>query len=220
MTDPDLLELPLAQQLAIVHAPREARAASAAVFAFDARLARFVAQATEPMVAQLRLAWWRDQLALPVTERAKGDVVLDNLSTHLGYHSGMLGKVVDGWEQLVVAEALTSSVVDTFAANRATLFAALQDDRPIEPHDDELLRAGRLWALADLASVQATPEDRAAIMQIAHAGLSQPIRLSRPLRHLHILGELARSSLRRGGAPLVSRRRDALLISRLGLFGR
>ncbi len=193
---------------------------AAAAFAFDARLARFVAQATEPMVAQLRLAWWRDQLGLPLAERAKGDVVLDNLSKHLGYQSGMLGKVVDGWEHLVVAEAQAPSVVDIFAANRAYLFSALESDRLEKPQNDELLRAGRLWALADLASVQATPENRAIIVQIAQADLSRPVRLPKSVRHLHILGELARSSLQRGGAPLVSRRRDALLISRLGMFGR
>ncbi len=172
------------------------------------------------MVAQLRLAWWRDQLALPVAERAKGDGVLDNLSAHLGYHSGVLGKVVDGWEHLVVAEAQTPAVLDTFAANRAYLFAAMQSGRLEKPQSDEVLRAGRLWGLADLAFAQATPENRAIIVQIAQAELSQPVRLPKSVRHLHILGELARSSLQRGGAPLVSRRRDALLISRLGMFGR
>ena len=35
-----------------------------------------MARTTEPMLGQMRLAWWRDALGKPVDERPRGDAVL------------------------------------------------------------------------------------------------------------------------------------------------
>ena len=69
--------LPTEIELALAYTPRDRREAMRVAFELDRRLARIVAATTEPMLGQMRLAWWRDILAKPVDERPRGDVVLD-----------------------------------------------------------------------------------------------------------------------------------------------
>ena len=66
MRDDLVDELKLADRerwLATLWAAAGERPALAAVFAFDLELERVVADAKEPLLAELRLAWWREQLA-------------------------------------------------------------------------------------------------------------------------------------------------------------
>lgn len=48
--------------LSILWAPAEARPALVALHAYDLEQQRVVAEAREPMLAEVRLAWWREQL--------------------------------------------------------------------------------------------------------------------------------------------------------------
>ena len=48
-----------------------------AAFALDGRIGRMVLGASEPMLGQMRLAWWRDQLGAPASARPQGDLLLD-----------------------------------------------------------------------------------------------------------------------------------------------
>lgn len=49
--------------LALLWAPAPLRAPLAAAFALDLALERIVAELSEPLVAEIRLAWWRERLA-------------------------------------------------------------------------------------------------------------------------------------------------------------
>lgn len=51
------------EQLALVYAPASMRARLTLLLALDHRLNGVVHLASEPMLAQIRMAWWRDQLA-------------------------------------------------------------------------------------------------------------------------------------------------------------
>lgn len=48
--------------LSTLWAPAEARAALVAIHAYDVEQQRVVAEAREPLLAEIRLAWWREQL--------------------------------------------------------------------------------------------------------------------------------------------------------------
>ena len=50
--------------LSILWAPADARPALIALHAYDLEQQRVVAEAREPMLAEIRLAWWREQLEL------------------------------------------------------------------------------------------------------------------------------------------------------------
>ncbi len=71
--------LPAPALLAITYAPKGARLRLSWLLAFDLRLAEIGERAREPMIAQLRLAWWRDVLAKPVGARPKGEPLLAQL---------------------------------------------------------------------------------------------------------------------------------------------
>jgi phytoene synthase len=49
-------------QVASFFVPAERRAAVLAIFGFEAELSHIALQVAEPMVAQIRYAWWRDQV--------------------------------------------------------------------------------------------------------------------------------------------------------------
>ncbi len=61
-------------------APPEKRAALIALYALDAELAHIVLAAHEPMVAQIRLQWWRDAIDLAAPGNKTGNPVADALS--------------------------------------------------------------------------------------------------------------------------------------------
>jgi phytoene synthase len=49
-------------QVASFFAPADRRPAVLAIFGFEAELSHIALQVAEPMVAQIRYAWWRDQV--------------------------------------------------------------------------------------------------------------------------------------------------------------
>nr|WP_137678378.1 hypothetical protein [Parerythrobacter lutipelagi] len=212
--------LPLLQQLALAHAPPQHRPAAISAFALDARLAQFVSQASEPLVAQLRLAWWRDELGKLPVDRAKGDAVLDMLGSDWTNGEAKLVALVDGWEQLLAEPPLPADALAEFAAGRSAVFAGLAGLAGHESNHSEAQRAGSIWALGDLAAHMADADERNFVIGQAQAQIEAPIRLPRPLRHLTIMGEIARRSLLQGGSVLLSSRGDYLTIARIGLLGR
>lgn len=210
---------PLPQRLALNYAPAKHREAMAVLFALDARLSELVAKANEPLLAQLRLAWWRDELGKPADERAKGDPVLDALGQWWTGEEPALAGLVDGWEQLVGDAPLPDSALEAFAEGRAAAFAALARQTGEGAFAAQAHTAGRVWALADFATHTSDPDERAAALRLAGRALDAPA-FPRALRPLAILHGLARRSIARGGAPLIAGRRDILAALRLGMFGR
>ena len=137
--------LPALQRLALAYAPAKSRPAWIALLALDARLADIVRHAHEPMLAQLRLAWWREQLAGSSGGPATGDPLLALLREWPGQGMALAG-LAGGWEAMTGPPPLPSSAFLLLAEARGQAFAALADSL------DEAaiaLRMGRAWALAD-----------------------------------------------------------------------
>jgi phytoene synthase len=57
-----------------------------ALYAYNAELAHIAAAAKEPMVAQIRLQWWRDAVDLAAPDTKTGNPVADALSTAIEEH--------------------------------------------------------------------------------------------------------------------------------------
>ncbi|WEK46976.1 MAG: hypothetical protein P0Y56_01435 [Candidatus Andeanibacterium colombiense] len=205
----DSLALP--QRLALAYAPKSARPATLALFALDARLAQAVRQASEPIMAQMRLAWWRDQFGLAANRRERSDELIRALDLFAGEEGALIG-LVDGWESLLADEL----DAEGFALGRARAFAALA--RRLHLPDEPAAAAGRRFALADLAANLADAEEQRAVLGLAGGG--GRIALPRELRSLAVLDGLARRSLARGGAPLLDGPAAMLGAIRLGLAGR
>ncbi len=207
-----LLEaLPPLHRLALAYAPASAREPTLAVLALDQRLAGIVRHSHEPMLAQLRLAWWREQLKGDAQAWPQGEPLLAVLRSWQGKHAG-LAALVDGWELLTGNAPLAPAALDGFATGRGEAFAALA--RAIGTRDDpaNVRELGRAWALADLATNVADPDERQSAAALAEA--AQAPRVSRGLRALTVLHGLAKRR-QNGLTP------TALFAAmRLGLLGR
>ncbi len=108
------------QLMAIAYAKRELREAFSLLLEFDNRLMAIAAKGQETLIKQLRLAWWREQLAKDHIDRPKGEPLLARLATcdHSLALVAAFQSLVDTWEQIVAAEGDTESPA-IIAANKA-----------------------------------------------------------------------------------------------------
>lgn len=209
--------LPPEAELAIAWSAPKVRASLTTALQLDRRLARIVARTTEPMLGQMRLAWWREALGKPVAERPRGDVVLDAIGAHWQGRESALAAMVDAWEVLVTAEALGPAEIASFAAGRGAFFSALQDD-PSATGAARAVLAGQRWALADAAAGVSDAEERAALIAAGLALAGQGGRMPSGSRGLAVLDALAARALQSGGQPLMAGRGASLVALRAAIF--
>ncbi|MEQ5786617.1 hypothetical protein J3454_01780 [Erythrobacter sp. NFXS35] len=183
----------------------------------DRRLARIVSRTTEPMLGQMRLAWWRDVLKQPLEQRPLGDAVLDGIGTLWSGHEESLIAMVDGWEILIGEEQLGPDDVTAFADGRAAPFVSFAGD-PGGAVRQRVAQAARCWALVDVAAGVSNLAERALFLDAAKACSTARGRLPGDLRGLAVLEALARRALRNDGAPLMDGRGAALAALRAAIF--
>lgn len=210
--------LPPEAGLALAWSGSKVRGRLSMALQLDRRLARIVARTTEPMLGQMRLAWWRDALCKPVADRPRGDSVLDGLGVHWEGRERALIELVNAWEVLVTAEQLGPDEIETFAAGRGAFFAALAGDGAENDLSARLFAAGRRWALADAASGVSKDTERAALVAAGLAATDRAGRLPRELRGVAVLEALALRGLNRGGRPLMEGRGAPLAVLRAAIF--
>ena len=141
-------ELPAPLRLAVAYAPARARAAWAALLVLDRRLGRVALAAGEPVLAQIRLAWWRDRLAEPASDWPLGEPLLAALHGWDGERAVLTG-LVDGWEALVGVE-LDRAAIPACAEARVAALVAL-DRLTGGGSAAAVAEVARRWALSDLA---------------------------------------------------------------------
>lgn len=216
--DESLLEtLPVAQRLALSYAPRSARGHVLTLLALDNRLAGILRQRGETIIAQMKLAWWRDRLGEEPAAWPRGEPLLARIA-ELPFAPARLLPLVDGWEALL-AEQLTASGVEEFAQGRALAWQALgeacaaQAGNPVE-------RAAREWSYVDLAHNLGDAQEARAARDQARACKWRKARLPRALRPLQVLHALSRRALERGSGELLDGPGAAWLAIRVGITGR
>lgn len=199
----DLPELTPPQRLALAYAPARAKADWETLLLLDARLASVVRGAREPMLAQIRLAWWRERLAEDTAVWPRGEPLLARLAGW-GKAARGLSALVDGWEVLLGEGTLDPGA---FAAGRVGAVAALAEhlraDMTIGAEN-----AARGWALADLAGHLGDAEERA--VALAASAAVEHGRVGRELRPVAVLRAAASGS---GLAAMLG-------AMRVGIFGR
>ncbi len=180
------------ERLAVAYAPRAFQPLWEGFLVLDRRLADAARTGRDPLMIQLRLAWWRDRFDSPASAWPAGEPLLALLKPWDAERAA-LRALVDGWEACVVGEdggaALGSARINAVLA-LARLCKA--------PADDTVRRAAAEWL-----GLQ-PPEPRAPI-------------LPGSLRPLAILRGMALREMRgQAGNPV----RDFLAILRIGLCGR
>lgn len=135
------------QRLAVAYAPVEERAAFSLLLAFDLRMAQLVANASEPLIGQLKLAWWRDAIAMEPDKRPKGEPLLGQLALGERDASAAMLRLVDAWEGLLVGDGGPDALEDFGKARGAAIFATYA---AWVRSDADVGLLGAAWAVADL----------------------------------------------------------------------
>lgn len=204
------------EQLALAYAGARARGPWRTLLVLDARLAGVVRAAREPVLAQIRLAWWRDRFASDPASWPIGEPLLAELAAWpAGTHR--LTGLVDGWETLLGEPPLSTATFRQFAEGRAAAIAALAEALGIGVDAKaQAMAAG--WAIGDLAAHLTQPDERDSAAALVRAHDWRSHRLLRDLRPLVILHGLA---ARAGNDDRQRTGAGALLTAiRLGIFGR
>lgn len=211
---------PLAAEhrIAVGYMAPELRPAMSVYFALDQRLGRIVAKTTEPMLGQMRLAWWRDMFAKPASERPNGDAVLDAVGEHWEGGEGALSSLVDGWEHMLVEPPLDEDALLNFANGRISPMLHLVD-RSKAASTSDAEAALRRWVLADAAANTVEGDERLLMLRLARSQVRSRSRFARGLRGFAVLDALARRSVERDGRPLMEGRAAALIALRAGVTG-
>ncbi|MES2095429.1 MAG: squalene/phytoene synthase family protein [Pseudomonadota bacterium] len=152
-----MIDDPLSR-LAIGYAPAHRRAALVALFALDAALGQVLRTTREPMVGQMRLAWWREALARLDAAPPPGEPVLQALAVDVvpaGLTGAMLAELVDGWEPLL--GDIDDTAIAAHASRRGAALFTLAGTLLGAGDRDPLTLAGQGWALADLAANLSDP---------------------------------------------------------------
>lgn len=211
--------LPSEAGLALAWTPQSFRGPLSTFLQLDRRLARIVTRTTEPMLGQMRLAWWREMLGKPVGERPLGDVVLDGLGMHWAGREDALIRTVDGWEYLLAGSALERGNLMHCAAGRAAPFAALIDIAD-ERQEARIRMAGMRYVLADLAANLSGAQEREAAIEYGLGGTCPDLPLPPALKGLGVLEALGLRALRRGGRPLMEGRGASFVALKAAILGR
>jgi len=210
--------LPTASRLALAYAPAKARLQTLALFALDTRLAGLLRNSSEPMLAQLRLSWWRETLTRDENEWPEGEPLLAALRSWNGQHRS-LSALVDGWEALTGTAPLPPGALREMAEGRAASFAALARSLALEQEAEAASHLGRQWAAADLAMRLGHSQERATATALVAEGKDRRPRISRSLRPLLVLHGLAHRRLEKGDEAAALSPAAMLKAMRLGFLG-
>lgn len=184
---------PAAMRLALAYATPASRSLYVGLFALDCHLAALVRNAREPLLGQIRLAWWRDRLGEDVQAWPSGSPVLAALAEWPAGR-GRLQRVVDGWEELLGAGSLDPAAALGHAEGRAHGFIAIAEasDGIAGP---DIVQAGEAWALADLANHLGSGDERRLVHEMLEKRRAAPaVRLPHLFRPLAVLRACAQNA--------------------------
>jgi hypothetical protein len=148
------------KRLAIAYANRAVRSRWLWLINLDARLWSVVSKGSEPLLIQMRLAWWREQIGQSPTSRAKGEPLLAELSQLEDYAVGIVDyakQLVDAWDCTAAGDG-DAAQAQKFAEMRGTaLFGSYARWAGADDAQQQLAaKAGAIWAALDAGIAQET----------------------------------------------------------------
>lgn len=148
----DLLTPP--KRLAIAYTGAAERPLFQLLLEFDARLAQIVGRDGEVVIAQMRMAWWRDVISKSPESRPSGEPMVARLNEieTIGASQGgqaigaAMSHIIDAWDMLLAQEDWDQAALTGHAEAKArALFPVELDDGK-----GDASFAGQIWALHDL----------------------------------------------------------------------
>lgn len=174
-------------KLAVAYARGSIRPPFTLLLETDKRLQGIVENAREPMIAQIKMAWWREAFEKPANARPTGEPLLQALNdVENVIPSAALESLVFAWELLLDSEHWTQDVIATHASLRSD--AIFQTYAHWVVAEQDVRAAGQGWASDALR--QDFPDRFPKDMQRD----TSPALRGRKLRPLSILNMSVRSS--------------------------
>ena len=193
----------------MVAVPQSRRAAMAALWGLAARLTKLLIDAREPLIGQIKLAWWRDMAAMIASDPAalpKGEPLLAEFQATWAGRGG-LDALVDAAEAMLLADSDDErrAASESFGAQ---LFALSGGDPA----------GGKRWGLVWGAGVVEGEPKARCLLGDASNSVAPPRRDFGAKRALLMLDRWAGAIAARDGERHL--RSEGLLLLRIGLFGR
>jgi len=193
----------------MVSVPHARRAAMSALWGLAARLTKLLIDAREPLIGQIKLAWWRDMAAMIEKDPGalpKGEPLLAELQAAWAGRTG-LDALVDAAEAMLLAEsdAERRAASESFGGH---LFGLSGGDEA----------GGKRWGLLWGAGVEDNEREARDLLGHAKSLAPPPRRLFAGNRSLLMLDRWAAAIAGHDGERHL--RGEGLLLLRLGLFGR
>ena len=145
------------KKLSLIYARADLRDVFGVMLALDERLSEIMARTSEPMIGQIRMAWWNDVIAKPTSERPAGEPLLAIVSAVEAAHKaqdikGPMIALVEAWSMLLANEIWASQLLMEFAEKRyLAIFGALISAGALNNRQNADVRSlGLWWALRDL----------------------------------------------------------------------
>ena len=172
-------------------------------------LERVVFSSTEPMLVQIRLAWWREQLNL--SRGDSRDPLLRALQNEWAACSPVLQDIIEGWELLLDEQPWPRTTIEKVLTAYGNCFSTIAVALGQEGSSEAAAVHGKAWAAATLQLAGHEPENpwRAKLPFIP-----------RELRSLSVIGGLSQRASLAGGRPLIGDRMSPLVAMRLNLLGK
>ena len=192
------------RRVVLSYVPVSKRAGIAALLSLDDVMADITRTTSEPMIGQMRFTWWHGALASLDEAPPPAQPVLRDLATHVlpSVTGASLGRIVEGWEELLEPGALDDAALKAFAQGRGGgLFEAMAAVIG-GPEGAPVAEAGGGWALSDLALHTADERlaERARILAEPMLARAAATLWPRSLRALGALAHLARRPQAGAGA--------------------
>lgn len=193
----------------MVAVPQSRRAAMAALWGLAARLTKLLVDAREPLIGQIKLAWWRDMAAMIASEPValpKGEPLLAELQASWAGKGG-LDALVDAAEAMLLAETPDDrrAAAESFGAHLFSLSGGRES-------------LGRRWGILWGAAVVEGAVDARQLIAEARMCAAPPHRDFAGNRPLLMLDRWAAALAAGDGERRL--RGEGLLLLRIGLFGR
>ncbi|WP_431560177.1 hypothetical protein [Sphingopyxis sp.] len=193
----------------MVSVPHARRAAMLALWGLAARLTKLLLDAREPLIGQIKLAWWRDMAAMIASDSdalPKGEPLLAELQATWAGQGG-LDALVDAAEAMLLADsdAERRAASESFGGQ---LFSLSGGDEA----------GGKRWGLLWGAGVEDGEREARDLLGDAKILAAPPRRVFAGNRSLLMLDRWAAAIARTDGERNL--RNEGLLLLRIGLFGR
>jgi len=184
------VELDPDRKLALAYVPAGTRPAVEALWRLDVAFATILATGTQPLISQMRLAWWREALERLDHGPPPAEPVLQALAAHvLPRVSGAeLAAMEEGWLMLLSDEALGDDDIDRYAKLRGGLLFNYSA-RLLGDADFRVAQAGEARAVA------VPPRHSRRADEVKSPPIETKVKWPRKLRPLGMLAMLARRDL-------------------------